>query len=340
MYNRSSPQLTFFCELDAAALTDLFADPQLIPALRSLGASVSLGIIDLSPERAAVVRQLNAAGVPVTGWQLLPRDEGYWYNLDNAPQAAARYAAFGDWSRANGLCWQAIGVDVEPDIREMARVAARPLQLVPLAARRLLDPARLCRAAAQYAALLAQMRADGYPVESYIFSFVLDERRAGATLLQHLSGLVDLPVDREVPMIYTNFMRPRGDAILASYAPELRAVALGITGGGVDVADIQRVPPLTWDELSRDLRIAARWCDALYIFSLEGCVRQGFLPRLAAFDWNAMAVAPAWRLRRVRLARGMLWAGLWLSARPWLLLGCALGLLALGRWARPARRRR
>ncbi len=34
---------------------------------------------DLSPERAAVVRQLNGAGIPVVAIPLLPFDEGYYF---------------------------------------------------------------------------------------------------------------------------------------------------------------------------------------------------------------------------------------------------------------------
>ena len=72
---------------------------------REPGRSVGGGeprLVDLSPERAEVVRRLNAAGVPVIAWQLLPEEQGYWYNMSNAPSAAARYSAFRAWTAEHG----------------------------------------------------------------------------------------------------------------------------------------------------------------------------------------------------------------------------------------------
>ena len=62
-------------------------------------------------------------------------------------------------------------------------------------------------------------------------------------------------------------------------------------------------PPLSWDELSGDLRRARRLCADLHVFSLEGCVRQGFLPRLQAFDWGGPGGAPKTTARRMELMR-------------------------------------
>ena len=58
------PRLTFACELDRVRLTALFSDASVIEDLKALGAHVILMLSDLSPERADVVQQLNAAGVP------------------------------------------------------------------------------------------------------------------------------------------------------------------------------------------------------------------------------------------------------------------------------------
>lgn len=309
-------RLTFFCELDAPELEALFADGHVVRQLAALSAQVSLGLRDLSAARAALIRRLNAAGVPVIAWQLLPDEQGYWYNLGNFEHAAARYTAFQDWTREHQLRWDAVGIDIEPDIREVARWFASPLRLAPNVVRRLLDAGRVRRATAAYRSLIDRMHADGYLVESYVIPLIHDERRRGATLLQRLAGLVDLPVDREVPMLYSSFHRPYGAGMLWSYAPEASAAGVGSTGGGVDVGDIDKIAPLNWAELSRDLRLAARHCDEIYIFSLEGCVRQGFLERLADFDWQGPADPPtlhARRVRHIRLALSML---LWLSARP------------------------
>jgi len=90
----------FFCELDAPELTALLTDGTVIAQLAALGAQISLGLRDLSAARAAAVRRLSAAGIPVITWQLLPAEQGYWYNLSNSHHAAARYAAFQAWTRA------------------------------------------------------------------------------------------------------------------------------------------------------------------------------------------------------------------------------------------------
>ncbi len=47
------PELTFACELESPELQALFSDQRVIDDLLALEAGVSLGLIDLSPERAA-----------------------------------------------------------------------------------------------------------------------------------------------------------------------------------------------------------------------------------------------------------------------------------------------
>ena len=64
-------QLTFFCELPSADLTELFADLDLVALLASHQARVAMALIDLTAERAAVIERLTDAGVPVTAWLVL-----------------------------------------------------------------------------------------------------------------------------------------------------------------------------------------------------------------------------------------------------------------------------
>jgi hypothetical protein len=79
------------------------------------------------------------------------------------------------------------------------------------------------------------------------------------------------------------------------------------------------MPSLSWEELARDLRLAHRWCDQILIHSLEGCVWQGFLPRLRSFDWTGTAEPPP-RAWAAALVRQSVRAGLWASAHPWSML--------------------
>lgn len=311
-----TPRLTFFCELDAAALQALFTTSQIIEDLRALGAGVSLGLRDLSPERAEIVQRLNAAEIPVIAWLLLPEAQGYWFNLDNAPEAIAFYADFRVWTEMHGLQWNGVGLDIEPDMRELKKFIAGDRRALLTLFRRFTDAERLRRAQQHYAGLIAQIRADGYRVYEYAILFVVDERRAGSRLMQRFLGLVDLEVDREVLMLYSSFMRPFGPGLLWSYAPSAGSVAVGSTGGGVTVGGVDQIPPLTWDEFARDLRLAHAWSDDIHIFSLEGAVRQEFLSRLRTFDWDAPVAPPLREFGQVERVRQAWRAVLWASAHP------------------------
>ena len=321
--------LTFACELPADRLVSLFDDETVIDHLAALEAKVSLGILELSPERATVVQKLNEAGVPVVAWLLLPKSQGYWFNADNGPKAVARYAAFQLWTAEHGLVWHGIGVDIEPDIHLMeSLVAGNVAKVLPRLLSNAFDRARVARAQAIYATLIVQMRLDGYRVESYQIPFIVDERLAGSQLLQRLLGVVDVPSDREVLMAYTSFMRPAGPGLLWSYGADALAfgggVAVGSTGGGVEIDQPQ---VLTWTELVRDLRLAHHWGDEIFVFSLEGCVERGYLRQLRGLDWDVPIDVPLRQAQTVdvvrRAARGLLWA----SARPSIVLsGLALGV--------------
>ncbi len=63
------------------------------------------------------------------------------------------------------------------------------------------------------------------------------------------------------------------------------------TGGGVEMDGMDQTP-LSWDEFSRDLRLARCSCDDIHVFSLEGCVKQGFIKPLLDFDWDSHVRKP------------------------------------------------
>jgi hypothetical protein len=312
----AKPRLTFFCELEPDALTALFADQSVIRDLIDLRATISLGILDLSPERAEVVHRLNEAGIPTIAWQLLPKEQGYWFNAGNAYQAARRYGEFKSWAAEHELRFAGLGLDLETDIRDAEELAQNGWRACASLLSRSLHSERMCLAQSDYGLLVTQMHSDGYQVESYVFPPILDERRAGSTVLRRVSGLVDVNTDREVPMLYSSFFRPRGAGMLWSYASEAQAVAVGSTGGGVTVAGADQVPPLDWNELSRDLRQARRWVDDIYVFSLEGCIRQGFLGRIKEFDWDRPFTPPFSSAAQIGQLRRALRATLWISAHP------------------------
>ena len=320
------PRFTFFCELDKDELQQLFADPRIVEDLLRLQASVSLALPDLSPERAAVVRHLNEVGIPVIAWQLLPVEQGYYFNVENAVQAVTRYRDFRAWTAENHLQWAGVGLDIEPDVFKFAQLFLQnKWRLVALLLGSAFNHERLRRAQAVYSTLVTQMRMDGYHVDSYQFPFIVDERRAGSTLLQRIAGIIDLPVDREVLMIYTSAVPAAGPSGLCSYAPDAQSIAVGSTGGGVKIGGGSELASLDWEAFTRDLLLAHRWSQDIAIFSLEGCVRQGMLSRLLEFDWSQPVMLPSARsIKRVERLRKTMRAILWASAHPFIVLSGVL----------------
>jgi len=327
----SKPELTFFTELNSQALKKLFSNKAMIKDLQALDAAVSLGILDLSDIRADVVKRLNKANIPVIAWLLLPEEEGYWFNIDNYEQAAARYVSFKAWTTQHDLKWAGVGLDIEMDIQDLRRIKEQKNhgEFASNIITRYLDKRRVSKARQAYQALVDLIHADGYPVESYHLPLISEERRAHATVLQRTIGLVDLETDKEVLMLYSSFYRPDGAAVLWSYAPEADSVGVGNTGGGVDVEGVIDLDPLTWEEFSRDLRLCVMREKPVHIFCLEGCVEQGFFSKLIDFDWDEPVSVPD-SLTRVRAIRTGITAGLWVLERPWVILVALASLVGLG----------
>ena len=318
-------QLTFFCELGGPSLKKLFESRFVYDDLKTLGASISLGILDFSAERVEIVRKLNRLGIPVKAWLLLPKDEGYWFNMENHAKALQRYADFKTWSDEKGLVWSGIGLDIEPDINQMKDALSKPSSVLKKALRRYLSKDVLKQARLAYRKLAVEIKDDGYFLEAYHFPFILDDRNAGSTVAQRLGGLVDVPVDCEVMMLYSSLYQPLGNKILWSYAAEAQAIGIGITGGGVVMDGLKAPKTLTWDEFATDLRLGWQTGKPVYVFSLEGCVEQDFLPRLVTFDPSVAVSVP--RTGLVRNARKGLGGILWLLERPFVLLAGLAGLV-------------
>lgn len=310
------PSLTFFCELDHTALKTLFSDTGLIKKLRALNANISMGMRDLTPERAEVVHKLTRAGIPVTAWLLLPKEKGYWTSLDTVEATVQAYAEFKIWSDKHKLQWAAIGLDIEPHYQRMVLFPKQWKKLLPDLGRRLFEREKYTRLETDLRGVVNLIRKDGYAVETYNFPFVVDEERSNTRLLTRLLGTPPLNADREVLMLYSSFFESGGEAVLWSYAQNSPSVGLGSTGGGVEVDGENELRSMRWIDLRRDLLIARRFCQHIYLFSLEGCVANGCLDRLLDFDWNAVIELPVSSGRKVTLARKGLRAGLWAASHP------------------------
>lgn len=285
--------LTFFCELASADLTTTISESTL-ETLKEAQAAISLAMLDLSDERATFLAHLQRREIPFTAWLLLEHEEGYWLTADNAEQARRRYTELRRWLRQHGLKPISIGLDVEPplaDSHDLLREGRRALWRL-LAKRRSREA--LTAAQRSYGLLLDEMRRDGYAVESYQFPLIVDERRSRSTLLQRALGFIDIKTDREVLMLYRTLLPPPlGEWLVDVFGPEADAVAVGITGGGVEfVLEGTGGRLLSLEQLLLDLRRAARYTPQLYVFSLEGCIERDLLTPLCAADLTPSA-APA-----------------------------------------------
>lgn len=274
--------LTFFCELPSDRLQQLFADGQVATLLARHACGVSMAMLDLTPDRAEVVRNLQGIGVPVTAWLLLEQSDGYWLTLDNVQLAQARWHAVRAWAEQHRLKFAAVGLDIEaPHDDAVALMESPMLTLARLAwLRRTRSEHREALAACER--LVQTIRADVGLVETYQFPFIADERAAQSSLLQRVLGIADVRADREVLMLYRSALpNPWGAALVDTYGPGAEAIAVGITGGGVEALEASFAAreldlQTTLEELAR----AQQHTRQVYVFSLEGCVHKGWLADL------------------------------------------------------------
>jgi hypothetical protein len=310
------PNITFFCEMPADELKELFTNNQVIRQLLQLNANVSLGLLDFSSDRASVVKKLTRAGIPVTAWLLLPKEQGYWTSLDTVSETVHCYRNIKVWTEKNGLNWAAVGLDIEPRLDRMKLFGKNWTYEIPDLIKRLFLTNKYQKQENDLRALVNQIRADGYPVETYNFPFVIEERKADSNILSKLLGTPALEADREVLMLYSSFFTKNGDAILWSYAHQAQGIGLGSTGGGVELDGGEPLREMRWIDLRRDLLIAQEFSQHIYIFSLEGSMRNNYLERLINFDWSGPIELPKQSGQKITLLRKILQAFLWIFSHP------------------------
>lgn len=291
-WKMKKPELTFACELETDKLIALFENDTVIRQLVSLKARISLGLLDLSKDRAIVVQKLNRAGIPVTAWLLLPKEDGYWFNLENSGAATRRYGEFKNWTLENNLHWTSVGLDIEPDINLIQKIASSRIKGLFELLGKLFSLRRDSTAVSTYISLITQLRIDGYSIESYQIPLVIDEREIGSSILRKTLGIIDLPVDQEILMLYSSITKKHNPGFLWSYASEAQGIGIGSTGGGVVIEGHGELASLTADEFKRDLLLAFQHTNKIFIFSLEGCVKKNLLEELLHFNWNADVKIP------------------------------------------------
>ena len=289
-----APQLMFACcDQGMSQMQSLLTNADVIANLKSLHAGLGVAVVDFTPERAALVRRLNSEGIPVIAGLGMPPEQGFYFNAENAPQAAARFAAFDSWSRDHGLQWDAVGLDIEPNFAELGSLNGHWWRLFTTLLSRAVDVQRMYRAQRVYSALIANIRSRGYFVQTYQLPYLPVERKAHSSLLDRILGTVDVRGDQEVLMLYTSYAGPVGAAIIWELGPDAQSIAICCTDG--DPA--ANPAALDWSRFSRDLIVAGHFSHLIGVYNLEGCVRQGFLPRLKAMDWTQSVTIPAVAIR-------------------------------------------
>jgi hypothetical protein len=333
------PQLAFACcDQGIAQMQGLFGDSATVAALRNLHAQVAVAIADFSPERAQVVRMLNQQQIPVIAGLTLQTKDGPYFDADDAAEAPAQFAAFEKWTQQNGLHWVAVGLDIEPNYGELASLKDHPWRLFTTVIPNGFNSKRMERAQQVYSALIQQIQAQGYPVETYTLPYGPIERDLHTTLLDRLLGTVDVQANENDLMIYTSYARPVGSAIILDLGPDAQGILVGVTDGPPPAGS--GFGPLDWNEFSSDLLVASHFAHHIGVYNLEGCVEQGFLPRLETINWGAAVVIPAASVSRADrhvMAFGM---ALWIAAHLVYLAAGALLLTILLAWRWRVRRRR
>lgn len=326
-----APQIEFACcDHGIESMQGLFAHPRVMDDLKALHASVAVAITDFSPERARAVQSLHQAGIPAIAWIMLPPEQGFYLNADNAPAASGRVAAFEKWTRDNNLQWAGVGLDIEPNFLEFTALRNHRWHLAATLLRWALDRNRMIRARLAYSALIRAIQSTGYPVQTYQMPYVVAERSTGSTLLDRMLGTVDVSGNQEYLMLYTSFARPVGAGMIWSLGRGAQGIGVGSTDG--DTPPGSGAGPLDWDEFSRDLLVAGHASKTIGVYDLEGCVRQGFLPRLMTMDWSQSVVIPAASVARARRLGLFLRTVLWIASHLLLLAALSLASFAWLAW--------
>jgi len=293
----ANPVFSFFNEMKSPELVKLFQDKTIISNLQKLHAQVRMGILDLTDERAQVIRDLNKAGVPVFAWLLLPEEKGYWFNSGNGEAAIQRYQEIKKWADEHQILFSGIGLDLELDYNDAKLIQSNPWKLIAKIPGRLYDKTELEKGRKDYTELIKIIKADNYKVESYYASFIKDETELNQTSIQQASKFLDIKTDKEIPMLYSSFMG-NADGLITIYGLDLKleAVALGSTGGGVDTT----LPTLSYDQLVHDINMASKQVKEVHIFSLEGCVRKGYLSRLVDYNYDSSLVPDPSQIKAIK----------------------------------------
>jgi hypothetical protein len=276
--------ISFFNEQKSPELVKLFKDSSLIPNLQAIHGEIRMGTLDLNAERASVVKRLNEAGVPVVAWLVLTEEDGYFSNSINADLSSKRYQEIKAWANQYQIKLKGIGLDFEIDMNDLKLARQSPFKLIyKMYARLYEDDSHFTMARLKYDTLVAQIKADGYEVEGYYMPYINDEAAAGKTSIQKMARFIKYETGKDIPMLYSS-LNGNGDGLLKIYGEDVKlyAAGLGSTGGGLDSASL-----LSYEQLAHDMNVAFKTVKEVHIFSLEGAVKAGMMPKLLNYKYDS-----------------------------------------------------
>jgi hypothetical protein len=351
--------LIFSTDLAGEDLLATLRAPGVLDLLMAHGYGVALALTRLDDAAVEAARLLAQHNIAAVACLRLPPEEGFAFNLQNYPRALSSYHAFHGWARKYGLRFEAVGLSIEPPLEDVAE--AQPGRARALARRFWLARENVLYppAHAAYSELVVAMHLDGYEVHTFQMPVIADDRRAGTTLIQRALDIVDLPADLDVLMCSSivpieQLGNDLGGALIASYGAHADAIGVGSiddsSPSGLDAmvwedADLpgrqaEQRPTLPWPALRRDLLLAARYTDTVYIHSLEDGVARDLLPKIAALDWDAPARARPGRHTLIVLLRALLFGMLVAGRFGRTALAWGGWALAITLWLRGRRRKR
>jgi Flp pilus assembly protein TadB len=120
-----------------------------------------------------------------------------------------------------------------------------------------------------------------------------------------------------------------GAGVIWQYGRDSQTIAVGSTASSGDPKMDAKFPPLNWDEFARDLIVARHFSKRVGVYSLEGCVRQGFIARLKGMDWNQQVVIPAQSAGKAAGFRKFVFAVLWVGSH---IMYLAVALMLVLTW--------
>jgi len=157
-----------------------------------------------------------------------------------------------------------------------------------------------------------------------------------STLLERLFGIVDVRGNEEVLMAYSSFNHAAGGGIPLIYGPQTETLAVGTTLDDKAAG----LAALSWEEFSRDLIVAAHFSHVVGVYSLEGCIRHGFLPRMIALDWGQTVTISAEQIAAAQKFDRNLRHAIWIFSRLPYVVAVLLVVVVVLVWWRVRRRMR